>query len=521
MVAVTDVILLMGDPVVGLDEPPAIPDGAVVIDGNRVIAVGPRSDIMERYGPFGEVLGGPDHVVMPGFVNSHSHTGPALGPGLFDEIFEKVSVRMGPPHGPIDPELVRLKVLGLLIHALRGGQTSLIDYNYGRWGMPHFAWDHVLAAYHEMGFRVTLGAVFRDQNIYAHEPDEEFLRRFPPDIAAEIRASKMGYAWPVTEVVNAFEHLTDEWHGRDDLIHVALAPDWTPVCSDDLYRMCRRLADDHGTVISTHLLESRAEMIWNLKTHGVVAMRRLADLGVLGPDVSVAHFVWATDEDIRILADTGTVAVTNPGSNLRLSSGIARLRTTLEQGGRIAVGTDAVSFSDREDFFAELRLAAYLARTPDRFLQGRLDSLSLLRSVGDNGAAVLGWPGELGRLAPGYLADAIVIERRRIFHPHGRYDATPALDVILDRADQSDVVHVVINGRVVMRDRAITTVDENAILDRMNEALVMAPAPSAEARRGADLAELVAPELENIYEPFYRIPVEPGSLYNTTRRPEL
>jgi 5-methylthioadenosine/S-adenosylhomocysteine deaminase len=521
MVAVIDRILLCGDPVVGLGDPPIIPDGAVLVEGNRVSAVGSRTEMIERHGRFAEVLGGPGHVVLPGFVNSHSHTGPALGPGLFDEIFERGSLNMGPGHGPIDPGIVRLKVLGLLIDAVRGGQTSLIDFNYGRWGMPDFAWDHVLAAYHEMGFRVALGVVFRDQNVYAHQPNEDFLRRFSTEIAAEIRDSKIGYAWPVADVVETFENLTSGWHGRGELSHIALAPDWTPACSDDLYRLCRRLADEHGTVISTHALESRSEMVWNLKTHGVVAMRRLADLGLLGPDVSVAHFVWATDEDIRILADTGTIAVTNPGSNLRLASGIARLRPIMERGGRVAFGTDGVSFSDREDFFAEMRLAAQLARTPDHFLQGRLDSLALLRAAGDNGAAVLGWPGELGRLAPGYLADAIVVSRDRIFHPRGRYDSTPVLDVILDRADQSDVAHVVINGKVVLRDGTFTTVDEQAIRDAMAEAIAAAPPPSVEARRGAELAELAAPELERLYEPWYRIPLEPATLYNTARPPTL
>lgn len=511
-------VLLCGDPVIGLDEPPVIPDGAVVIEGNRITAVGTRAE-MELLGPFDEVLGGPDHIVMPGFINSHFHTGSGLGPGLFEHIFEKANVYTAAGMGPIDPDIVRLCVLPGLLQAVRGGQTSAIDFNYGRWGMPHFAWDLVIEAYHELGFRTAMGVVFRDQNKYAHEPNDAFLARFPPEVAAEIQASPMGYAWPVDEVLATFTHLANEWHNRDDLIHVALAPDWTPACSDDIYRTCRKLADEYDTVISTHVLETRAEMVWNLKTHGVVATRHLADIGLLGPDVSFAHYVWATDEDIRVLADTGAIAVNNPGSNLRLSSGIARVRAMMEAGGRVAFGTDSISFSEREDYFQELRLAAYLARMPNKFVQGRLDSLALLRAAGDNGAAVVGWPGQLGRFAPGYLADAVLIKRDRLFHPVGRYDQTNVLDVVVDRADHTDVDHVVINGKAILRAGEFTTVDEAAILDAMSEALARKVTISDQERRWSELGPIADAELADLYEPWYALHVEPGTTYNAATPP--
>ena len=86
----------------------------------------------------------------------------------------------------------------------------------------------------------------RDENLYVHEPNERFLARLPAELAEEVRASPMGYAWPVDDVMAAFERLFAEWHGRDDRIRIVTAPDWTPACSDDLYRRCRRVADEHG-----------------------------------------------------------------------------------------------------------------------------------------------------------------------------------------------------------------------------------------------------------------------------------
>src|SRR5262249_50088098 len=153
----------------------------------------------------------------------------------------------------------------------------------------------------------------------------------------------------------------------------------------------------------------------NLRSYGKTAMRRLADIGVLKEDVSCAHFVWATDEDIAIARDTGVVPVNNPGSNLRLSTGIARVRDILDAGGRVAFGTDSISFSDQEDFFQELRLASYLQRIPTDLEIGRLSSATVLRQAATSGARALRFERELGSLEPGKEADLLVLKRDRLF----------------------------------------------------------------------------------------------------------
>ena len=369
-------LLIVGDPVVTLGDPAVIPHGALVVEDHRVVAAGPHAE-MEALGPFDEVVGSDDHLVVPGFLNSHYHSGGPVYQGMFELVFERANVHVGRSLQPDDADLLRLAVLWGLMSCVRGGQTGALDFSYGQPAMPAYGWDVIVEAYHELGFRAAFGPVTRDQNIYAHEPDESFLARVP-DLADEIRSSAMGYAWPVDDVLDIFERQAQTWHGKDDLIHIVLTPDWTPACSDDLYRRCRALADEYDTVVSTHVLETRSEMVWNMKAHGVPAMRHLADIGLLGPDVSVAHFVWASDEDIRILADTGTIAVNNPGSNLRLSTGVSRVRDIMAAGGRQAFGTDSISFSDAEDAYQELRLSAYLQRTPHALYEGRMDSLELL-----------------------------------------------------------------------------------------------------------------------------------------------
>jgi 5-methylthioadenosine/S-adenosylhomocysteine deaminase len=309
------------------------------------------------------------------------------------------------------------------------------------------------------------------------------------------------------------------WHGTGDRIRLVTAPDWTPACSDGLYQRCRREADEHGTGMITHVLETRAEMMYNLRAHGKTALRRLADLGVLTEATVLEHFVWVTDDDLAIFAGSGAVASNNPGSNLRLSTGICRVRDIMSTGGRIAFGTDGISFSDRDDFFTELRLACYLQRLPHEFGAGRLDSEQVLRAAAGNGARALGMPGQLGSLAPGHCADLLIVGKERIFFPPGRYDGEPFLDVVLDRAESADIDTVMVGGEVLMSGGRVTVVDEDAVRERFADAMTRVYRPPAQVRRWAELGTLVEPYLYDFYRPWYEAQVEPGYVYNPRRAP--
>lgn len=512
--------LVLGDPVVSLGAAALIDDGALIVDGSDIVEVGPRREL-EAHGPFERVLGSADHFVMPGFVNCHYHSELAIGPGLYQHIFERANVHIQGSTGPIDEEDLYTGVLWGLVSAIRGGQTATVDMYYGRPSLPDFGCPPALRAYSDSGMRTAFGLVSRDQNTYVHEPDEQFLARLPADLAAEVRDSPMGYAWRVDDVMTSFERLFNDWHGHDGRIRIVTAPDWTPACSDDLYRRCRAVADDHGTGLITHVLETRSEMMFNLRAYGKTALRRLADLGVLTPATVLEHFVWVTDEELRIFADSGAVASNNAGSNLRLSSGICRVRDIMDTGGRIAFGTDGISFSDREDFFEELRLALYLQRRPQRFDQGRLDSEGVLRAAAVNGARALGEEAKLGSLEPGRYADLLVVRKERILFPPGRYDHEPFLDVVLDRAESRDIDAVMVHGRVLMEGGRITVVDEAALRDRFAEAVsTRVYCATQEVRRWAELGVLVEPYVNDFYREWYDVPVEPAHVYNARTPPQ-
>ena len=249
-------------------------------------------------------------------------------------------------------------------------------------------------------------------------------------------------------------------------------------------------------------------------------MRRLADIGVLTPATVLEHFVWVTDAELAVFAESGAVASNNPGSNLRLSTGICRVRDIMAAGGRIAFGTDGISFSDRDDMFTEVRLATYLQRMPRDLSTGRLDSEQVLRAAAVNGAQALGMSSKLGSLEAGKYADLLILDKERIMFPPGRYASEPFLDVVIDRAEAQDIDTVLVHGRVLMENGKVTIVDEDRIKERFAAAVAeRIYQPSEEVRRWAELGTLVEPYLASIYRPWYEMPLEPAHVYNTRRAP--
>jgi 5-methylthioadenosine/S-adenosylhomocysteine deaminase len=512
-------LLILGDPVVSLGAQALIADGGIVVEDTTIVAVGPREQVAAM-GPFDRQIGSADHFVMPGFVNCHYHSELAIGPGLYQHIFEKANVHIQSSTGPISAEDLYDGILWGLITAIKGGQTGVVDMYYGRPSLPDFGCEVALQAYADVGLRTSFGLVSRDQNKYAHEADAQFLARLPAELAEEVRNSPMGYAWPVDDVMASYRRLANRWHGYGGRIHLATAPDWTPACSDELYQRCRREADEFGSLMITHALETRSEMAFNLHAYGKPAVRRLADLGVLTPATVLEHLVWVTDEELRIFADSGAVASNNPGSNLRLSTGICRLRDIMDAGGRVAFGTDGISFTDRDDMFTEIRLATYLQRMPRDFSRGRLDSEQVLRAAASNGAQALGMSSFLGSLEPGKLADLLVVNKERIMFPPGRYANEPFLDVVIDRTDSSDIDAVLVHGRVLMENGRVTVVDEDQVKQRFAAAVAeRVYRPSALQQRYAELGALVEPYLTGFYRPWYELPGEPAHVYNARHAP--
>ncbi|MEE9277021.1 MAG: amidohydrolase family protein, partial [Dehalococcoidia bacterium] len=353
------------------------------------------------------------------------------------------------------------------LRLIKSGTTCSLDFFYGRPNMPYLASELSLRAYVDTGLRASLAIASRDQNTYMHRDDADALGRLTPEHRKAIKENPVGYAYPLEHSLGAFEAMAKAYHGREGRIHVMLGPDWTPACSDALLLRTKQLARDYDTTIQIHLVETKYEMLWNLKTHGKTGPRRLYDLGFLGEEVSGAHVVWPTDDDLRLLAETGTTCVNNPGSNLRLTSGISPVRDMLDAGVRVALGSDGISLNDNNDLFAELRLGGLLQRLPGAD-SGRIPSETLLRNACHNGPAAAGFP-KTGILQPGFHADIITLDKSRFYWPPEKFPTANPLDVIVDRAMGDDVRDVMINGDLVMADSRLTKFDEEEMRRKVGE----------------------------------------------------
>lgn len=514
-------ILVCGDPVVVMGETGLIANGAVIVEGRRIVAVGPVADL-ETWGHFDQVLGGPDHIVLPGFVNSHYHSECWTAPGLIDIIFELGNLYMGSGLIETTEEIIELLATFGLIHAAKGGQTTLLDVFYGRPWLERHGAEAVLRAYSNVGLRVGLAVTMRDRNRYVHEDDDVFLSRFPAALAEEIRRTPLGYAWPIDGQFALFDQLFNDHDDARGGVRIVLSPDWAPSCSDQLYRRCVAASQRYGSPITTHVLETRAEFAWGQESGTSSVVDRLAELGLAGEHVSFSHFVWATDDDISRLADLGVVAVHCPGSNLRSAAGLCRVKDILAAGGRVAFGTDGVSVGDTEDFFEELRLACYLQRQPDSFADHRLDSLQVLRGATEVGAKAAGFGDVVGRIEVEAEADLLCVSKKRILFPATRYRGADDLDVLLDRANASDIDVVMVAGRIIVEGGNVTTVDESAVVERIRELSEELYQPTPDATRRRELAGIMTPVIESLCQHWYSQPVgDPATVMNTRSGPRL
>jgi guanine deaminase len=272
------------------------------------------------------------------------------------------------------------------------------------------------------------------------------------------------------------------WKLDRDQVRLAVAPTIPHHCSDEFIRACVALAAEHGVGLHTHVAESKVQAIVGLQRYGKTLTAHLDDLGVIGERFTVAHGVWLDEDDMRRLGDRGASVAHNPGSNMRLGNGLADMRAMLERRVNVGIGTDGANCSDNLNMYESMRLASFVskAQRPDVERWVTTDEVALAATEGS--ARALGFDGLIGRLAPGYKADIVFLDL-------GHVNWIPLNDPtnqLVHTEDAGAVTHVMIGGRMVVRDRRLTTID------------VAALAREAEAARER-LARLNAPGKE-LYE---------------------
>ncbi|WP_114424091.1 amidohydrolase family protein [Nocardioides houyundeii] len=422
-------------------------------------------------------------LVIPGLVNGHTHSHTRHARGANRDWTLETSLLHGPwlaagLDGERGLELAELSATLTAVELLRSGCTGAFDL-VAQAGLPDFErLSAVAGGYHGAGMRAVIAPMVADRSVHAAVPAIDGCCPPPP-------------AGPSTDLVLAACRDWATYAPALPGISPALAPTIAAHCTPELITGLHALAREQGLRLHTHLAESLPQAASGEDRFGRSITAELGDLGVLDHHLTVAHAIWVDAADLALLAEAGAVAVTVPGSNLRLGSGVADTRAMLDAGIRLAVGTDGANSSDAYDQLDAARLAALLSRVGSRSPGGWLSVEETLSAATEGGAAACGWT-ETGRLAPDHAADLALLDL-------GSSAFRPANDVpnqLLTAARAADVTDVFVAGRRVIADRAAVRVDVAAAESRFSELVAELHERHAPARRrGADEAAASAAAL--------------------------
>ena len=301
-------------------------------------------------------------------------------------------------------------------------------------------------------------------------------------------------------------------YGNDqyERIRVTVAPSNVHRCSDELLVALKDMATKYQTGIHIHLLESPHQKFYGATAWNKSPLQHLNDLGFLGPEVVCGHSVWATDEDLDIMAATGTNICHNPSSNLRLQSGIAPITRAMQKGIRVGLGIDEATLNDNKDILEEMRLALRLQYAP-----GIVDisptAYDVFRMGTEHGAYCAWFGDKVGTLDPGRRADLVLLNLRNIEYPFIDPEVS-LVEALVYRGRSRDVDTVMIDGDVVLRDGKLTHIDKESILKELNSSL---DRPLTEGELEArDLVKQVEPHMRRYLRENFPPDLTPHSVYN-------
>ncbi|MGH7125512.1 MAG: amidohydrolase family protein, partial [Stellaceae bacterium] len=327
----------------------ALVDADILVESGKIAAI-------EQWGRItlgdARAVDARDRILIPGLINAHMHGHGNLSKGIGDRWTLELLLNAGPWASRLD-NLGATYVAASVgaVEMLLKGCTACYDLFVA---FPTPSLEGLAAvgrAYAEAGMRAVVAPMMADRTFYAAIPG--LTEALPDELRAEVlrMASASG-----EENLRGCAAALEAWPFDRDRIRPALAPTIPLHCADEFMVGAARLAREHGIGYHTHLGESKIQAVSGLARYGVTLTRHLDDLGILGPNFTAAHAVWLDRDDIARMGDYGACVAHNPGSNMRLGSGIAPARRMLDAGVHLGVGTDGASCSDNLNMFEAMRL---------------------------------------------------------------------------------------------------------------------------------------------------------------------
>ncbi len=378
-----------------------------------------------------EIIDARNGIIMPGLVNTHSHTAMTIFRGLADDLPLKQWLydKIFPAESKhLNPETVYWGSLLGCLEMIASGTTSVVD--------GYFYQDDTVRAVHKAGLRALIAQGVLD---------------FPaPGVDDPANNLKVG------------EEFIKKWLGFSDRITPGLFCHSPVTCSDKTLQRAMEISRDHSLPLQIHLSETMEEVDEIVDRKGQRPVHYLNRLGLLGEDLIAAHAIHLNDEEMDLLSQNGVRIVHVPESNMKLSSGVARVSDMVKMGLTVGLGTDGCASNNNLDLFQEMDTAAKIGKvfTHDPV---NMDAETVLKMATVWGGKILGLEREIGSIEVGKKADIIVVD---IQSPHlvPLYNPT---STIVYSANGADVKDVIVNGQILMKDRNFRTLDPEEIIERV------------------------------------------------------
>ena len=442
----------------------------VLIEGGRIVDLVPRGKIagegIERVDAAGMAL-------IPGLVNGHNHAQTHLAKGQFDRYTLETYLNQMPwASGRRTLEDKHLSSLIGAAEMISKGCTAGYDM-FAEFPLPSAEGVEAVArGYADAGMRAVIAPMMADRSFYEAIPG--LAEALPEPLRAQALAARNA---PHSESIAACRWILAGWKFDRAAIRPALGPTIPHHCSDDFLVACRDLAKEQDLGLQMHVAESRMQTVVAKKIYGRSLVAHLDELGLLNPRFCVAHGVWLDPEDRKRLAVAGASVSHNPGSNLKLGSGIADMRAMLEAGINVAIGTDGSASADNLNVFEAMRLAAGLSRVQAHAPENWVSAREALYAGTEGGAKALGLA-KTGRIAKGWNADLVLLDLAALHY-------VPLNDLVLQIVfgeDGTGVHSVMVGGRWVLRERRLLTIDVARLRRDADAAVERLSAANAEAR---------------------------------------
>ncbi|MEA1876235.1 MAG: amidohydrolase [Bacteroidota bacterium] len=402
-----------------------IEDGTILIKDHDFLYVGPRLS-REQYDAT-EYIDGKTSVVLPPFYNQHTHPSLSLYRGLgvdmsLQDWLQKVIWPLEKEF--CDPEMVYLGSQLSILEMIRSGTGAVATMD--------FHTKAVGKAFEEAGLRAYIGeALFSSPTQSCQTPED-------------------GY--------NYIESLLEEYYDSD-LIHIYMAIHAPFTSTPELFRETSKRAKEWGIISTSHIAETKKEVDWSLKTYGKTPVQLIESTGILETDFILVHGVHLTDSDIKILKDNQIPVIHNPHSNMVLGSGVCRVPSLLEQNMEIGLGTDSAASNNNLSMMREMQTLAKLHKVIHKDAS-LIPAPQALRMATTNGYRIYRHQ-RMGQITEGYKADLQIIDLTGM-HNIPTYDI---ISTLVYSAHSDDVTGLIVNGRILMKDRNVLCLDEEKILN--------------------------------------------------------